>query len=119
MGDKQEPIIKKLKSNDPYYQSSYWRKYRKSVMDDPNCKCRLCNKSRFSNKKNGIIKNKGFTLHHLHYYSLYNEDESSTVPLCYSCHRILHDVQHRAPELGSVLDRIQELLIKSLYTDLE
>jgi len=106
-----------MKSNDPYYQSKYWKQYRATLLDDPDCKCSMCNKPKFYIMKRSqeVRKHKGFTVHHLHYNNINEEDETSTVVLCYSCHRILHDILNRKTESNTVLDKLQFIIKSEIY----
>lgn len=83
-----------------YMESPYWKRFSKKILDDPEVKCALCGKEKWSIYKVKTKKHKSgdkkrnvvLTLHHRDYFNL-GVEEDNVIPLCRGEHNLIHDIE--------------------------
>jgi 5-methylcytosine-specific restriction endonuclease McrA len=86
------------------YETKKWDELKKKVLNDPECKCFLCGRKRWRRlKRTGELKRDiRIHLHHITYENAGNETIEDVVPLCPSCHTLLHSIFRRKDAEGFI-----------------
>lgn len=106
-----------MKTLQQYYQSSHWKKFRKSLTDDINCKCEICERPRWTTYKRDTKKHKKgdrkrllrISVHHKNYKHLYHETRDDVLTLCTTCHSIFHALEKASKMAPEIYKDIYEL----------
>lgn len=113
-----EPVeeLKKLPWKE-YIKTRHWKRFTKSLTDNPDCTCELCGCKRWGN----VItrgKNKGkrrrlrqFHTHHLNYEHLGEETREDVLTLCAKCHTTCHDVEMLSRSRGGFWTEIYQFIL--------
>lgn len=94
---KRKPKITELEhctSIREYEASVIWKRKSAELLDDKECKCEICGRSRWKwqvrNKKwKRVLR---FSVHHRHYRTVPNESREDFSVLCFTCHDGLHNI---------------------------
>lgn len=90
-----------------YEKSSYWIKFSKMLLEDKECKCEICGRSRWKwQTRNKVWKRAiTFNVHHKHYRTVCKEQRSDIMVLCISCHDLGH-LLLRLRKWGGVFEKL-------------
>lgn len=92
-----------------FYNSRYWRKLRKEVLDEYKHECQECKKKGFYTKANHV--------HHVQYvrkhpryslsksYIFKGKEYINLIPLCHNCHEEAHGYRQKEKEEPLTIER--------------
>lgn len=85
-----------------FYNSKYWRRLRKEVLDDYKSECQICKKNGFYSKANHVHHNQ-FVRRHPRLalsrtYIFKGKEYNNLIPLCHDCHEEAHGYRQKEKE---------------------
>ncbi|MDA3855875.1 MAG: hypothetical protein PF569_06435 [Candidatus Woesearchaeota archaeon] len=104
-----------------YMKSNYWKKLSKLILDNPNVKCGICGKPRWSIYKVNTQKHKKgdkrrllkLQCHHTSYEHMGVKELEilDIIPCCHSCHETGHTL-HKLSKRTSAWSKVYDVLLK-------
>lgn len=101
-----------------YEQSPWWINKSKALLDNKECKCPICGRSRWKwQVRNKVWKrDRRFCTHHISYINVPNEKEEDLIVLCWQCHDLCHQIL-RLEKLGSIYFELAQVVKKYFKYD--
>lgn len=123
---KPPPTLSEIKemSHKKYRTTSHWRKFSKTLLNDLECSCEICDKKRWAFYKRGEKKGKPrkpsqIHVHHKHYCSMGEESREDVITLCVACHKFFHSVEVMSRLRGGIYSKIYSILKKETVWEYE
>jgi len=88
------------------YENKHWKAFRKTLLEDKEVCCFLCNKKKWK----WLVRKKiwksvcRFEIHHLTYDNVGNETEADVRTLCSGCHQLITKIEHRKSDSQFITD---------------
>lgn len=109
-----------------YIKSPYWRKFSKSILDDPEVCCAICKRPKWSIYQKKTKKHKAgdkkrlivLNLHHVNYENL-GVGEDNVIPICRRCHILAHDLERAAKQSPETFGEVYEHLKENTEWDFD
>jgi hypothetical protein len=102
-----------------YINSYYWKRFSKSILDDEDVTCGICDCRRWNGKyirgkrKGKRRRLRQFHCHHLNYDNRGKEVVGEDVlVLCQKCHETAHSIEALASSRGGIWEKVYDLVKK-------